>query len=169
MSFFDNRPQILIMAAVLVILAIGGWWLYDRYRIAPEPELASLPLLDLDGQPIDLASLAGKAVVVNFWQTWCPPCRQEMPDLDAARAALEPEGFVVVLVSDEPAALIRDFQAKRPSGLMHLRTESLAALGVHTYPTTLLYNRQGAVVYKKVGVEKWSSPAMLTRFRDLVK
>jgi len=168
MSFISNQTQTLIFAGILLIVAIGGWWLYDRYRIAPEPELAALPLMDLDGQPIDPSSLAGKAVVVNFWQTWCPPCRQEMPDLDAGRAALEPEGFIFVLVSDEPAALIRDFQSKRPNGLTYLRTESLAELGVYTYPTTLLYNRDGVVVYKKVGVEKWSSPAMLTRFRRLV-
>lgn len=165
---FKSRAQMLIIAALVAIGAGAGWWLYDRYRIAPEPALAELPLTDLDGQTIDPASLAGKAVLVNFWQTWCPPCRQEMPDLDAARAALEPEGFVVVLVSDEPAALLRDFQNKRPNGLRYLRTESLANLDVHTYPTTLLYNRQGTVVYKKVGVENWSSPDMLNRFRKLV-
>jgi thiol-disulfide isomerase/thioredoxin len=169
MPAFANRNMLFFAVLAVLIAAVAGWWLYDRYRIAPEPELASLPLTDLDGQPIDPASLAGKAVVVNFWQTWCPPCRQEMPDLDAARKALEPEGFVFVLVSDEPAALIRDFQQKKPNGLTYWRTESLAALDVHTYPTTLLYDRNGAVVYKKVGVEPWASTAMLNRFRELVQ
>lgn len=51
----------------------------------------------------------GKAVLVNFWATWCPPCRKEMPDLDALYGRFKAQGFVILAISDEPAEKVRPF------------------------------------------------------------
>ncbi len=167
--FFQKLPFSLLTGVLVILALIAGWWYYDRYRIAPEPALASLPLTDLEGHALNPDQWAGKPVLINFWQTWCGPCRQEIPDLEAAKTALEAEGFVFAMVSDEPAALLGEFRNQFPGSLPLWRTASLKDIGVFTFPTTLLFNRQGEVVYKKVGMAEWSSPEMLNRFRELVR
>lgn len=69
-------------------------------------------LSDLSGNPVSLSSLAGKGVVLNFWATWCPPCRREMPLLDAIQTEYGPQGLAVVGVDlDEPTEVVASFLA----------------------------------------------------------
>jgi thiol-disulfide isomerase/thioredoxin len=69
-----------------------------------------LELADLDGKPWKLGAHAGKVVVLNFWATWCEPCRVEMPSLDAMALKLKPKGLVVCAINyKEPAETIRQF------------------------------------------------------------
>ena len=76
----------------------------DRTR-----ERADFTLTDLAGKPWTLKSLSGKVVLVNFWATWCPPCRKEMPDLDALYEKLKGRGLVILAISDEEEAKVRPF------------------------------------------------------------
>src|SRR5579863_7939310 len=64
----------------------------------PAPALVAQ---ELNGQTFDLAAQRGKVVIVNFWATWCPPCRKEMPDLQALYDKYKDQGFVVLSISDE--------------------------------------------------------------------
>src|ERR1700724_3401066 len=73
----------------------------DRKREHPE-----FTLKDLSGKTWAVADLQGKVVLVNFWATWCPPCRKEMPDLDALYSKFKDQGFVVLAISDEEAAKV---------------------------------------------------------------
>jgi len=70
---------------------------------------ADFTLTDLQGKPWHLQDLRGKVVLVNFWATWCPPCRKEMPDLDALYNKFKDQGFVVLAISDEEAAKVSPF------------------------------------------------------------
>ncbi|HEX8984615.1 MAG TPA: TlpA disulfide reductase family protein, partial [Bryobacteraceae bacterium] len=76
----------------------------DRRRAS-----ADFALQDLQGKEWKLSSLRGKVVLVNFWATWCPPCREEMPDLGRLYARFAPKGFVVLAISDEEAVKVAKF------------------------------------------------------------
>ena len=67
----------------------------------------------IDGQSLSSETLRGKVVIVNFWATWCPPCRKEMPDLDALYQKYKDQGFVVLSISDEEAAKVSPFITER--------------------------------------------------------
>ncbi len=73
---------------------------------------ADFALTDLNGMKWNLRALAGKVVLVNFWATWCPPCRKELPDLSALYQRFRPRGLVILAISDEDAAKVAPFVAK---------------------------------------------------------
>src|SRR5579863_3140962 len=73
---------------------------------------ADFTLTDLSGEKWELRALAGKVVLVNFWATWCPPCRKEMPDLDAIYGELSDKGLVILAISDEERGKVAAFVAE---------------------------------------------------------
>lgn len=74
---------------------------------------ADFTLGDLQGKSWNLKNLRGKVVLVNFWATWCPPCRKEMPDLESLYLKFKDQGFVVLAISDESAVKVNKFLAAR--------------------------------------------------------
>ncbi len=78
---------------------------------------ADFTLTDLKGKTWSLKSLQGKVVLVNFWATWCPPCRKEMPDLESLYRQFEKQGLVILAISDEDGGKVKPFIAEQ--GVTH--------------------------------------------------
>jgi thiol-disulfide isomerase/thioredoxin len=74
---------------------------------------ADFTLTDLNGKIWTLKELRGKVVVVNFWATWCPPCRKEMPDLETLYKQFKDQGLVILAISDEDGSKVRPFVAEQ--------------------------------------------------------
>ncbi|WKD86926.1 Thiol-disulfide oxidoreductase ResA [Polaribacter huanghezhanensis] len=125
-------------------------------------------LVDLKGEPFDVSTLEGKKVLVNYWATWCAPCKKEMPDLLAAQKILSKENYVFLLISDESKEQIQDFKNKFKYDFTFLRSsESLSNIGIYAMPTTFVFNEKGKKVKEIIGATEWNSEEMITQLKEL--
>jgi peroxiredoxin len=114
---------------------------------------ADFTLADLQGKEWHLQDLRGKVVLVNFWATWCPPCRKEMPDLDALYNKFKDRGFVVLAISDEEAAKVSPFIAERKIRypvLLDPGRKVNDAFIVEGIPKSFVYDRGGKMVAQSI-------------------
>lgn len=113
-------------------------------------------LQGLDGTEIDFARFAGKAVFLNFWETWCMPCRLEMPKIENLYNACR-ESVEFVLVSPEDLSLIRRFADSTHTALplYRLNSELPAVFRGTGVPRTFILNEEGAVVFSEFRSARW--------------
>ena len=114
---------------------------------------ADFALPDLAGKTWRLKELKGQVVLVNFWATWCPPCRKEMPDLDDLYRKLHKKGLVVLALSDEPREKVVPFARESRYGFPFLLdTDATAArrFRVEGIPKTFLFDRDGKLVAQAI-------------------
>jgi thiol-disulfide isomerase/thioredoxin len=129
----------------------------------PEPlPTPGVTLKDLDGQPITLRDLRGKVVFLNFWATWCVPCRQEMPAIERLYQAYRDRGLAVLAVNfkEGPAAVrsfMRDLDLSYPAALDGDGAGS-RSFGVRGLPVTYLLDREGRILWKAIGSREWDGP-----------
>ncbi len=130
------------------------------------------PFLTADGTETSFAAWRGKVLIVNFWATWCPPCREEMPSLDRLRAEIAGDDIDVIAINVERRGLKKAARFFEEEGLTSLEIhsdESSAlprAVGVLGYPVTIILDREGREVARMQGDAEWDAPeakAMLAR------
>ncbi len=130
--------------------------------------------LTLDGQPTRLSSLRGKVVLLNFWASWCQPCIEEAPSLNALQQRIAPLGGTVlgvnVGVDDEEAAyenFLTTYRINFPT--YRDATKQLAAsYGTTAYPETYVIDRKGRLDRKIVGPQDWTSPEIVAYLDSLL-
>lgn len=110
---------------------------------------ADFTLTDLQGKTWTLQALHGKVVLVNFWATWCQPCRKEMPDLDALYQRFKDQGFVILGISDEDAPKVKQLLAERSVAypiLLDPGRKVNELFRIDGIPKSFLYDRDGKMV-----------------------
>ena len=141
---------------------------------APRPA-PTLRLKDLGGTAHDLAQLKGRVVLVNFWATWCPPCRREMPSMERLSQALKGEAFSVLAVDvGENGDTIDAFASQLDTApsfpiLLDTRSRVMQAWKVAGLPTTFLIDRQGRIVASAIGGREFDHPRWSRRSVDCLK
>jgi thiol-disulfide isomerase/thioredoxin len=138
---------------------------------APQP-LAEITFDDGNGRARTLADFKGRTVLLNIWATWCVPCREEMPTLDALEAALGGPGFEVVALSLDRAGpeVVRRFYAEIGIQQLDLYIDaSMQAsfdLGAPGLPTTLLIDTEGRELGRLIGPAEWDTPEMVAFLKN---
>lgn len=110
---------------------------------------ANFTLTDMSGKSWTLHDLRGKVVLVNFWATWCPPCRSEMPDLEALYKEFKNKGFVVLAISDEDADKVKPYIAQYRYTypiLLDAGRKVHEAFNIEGIPKSFVYDREGKLV-----------------------
>lgn len=159
---------VLILVRGAPVAAAGG--ALERWAGGATPPLA---LKSLAGAEVDLGRLRGKVVLINFWATWCEPCREEMPAMDGLRERFADEPFVILAVNvDEPEQRIRRFLERMPLGFDILLDPGLRATkawGARVLPATYLVDRQGRVRLAARGELDWSDDRNVGAIRALLR
>ena len=121
--------------------------------------------VDLKGDVWSLSKLKGQVVFLNFWATWCPPCREEMPSMERLYAKLPKEKFEMIALfnKDDPAA-VKNFVAKLGITFPILSDEYNFAgtkYGLTGLPETFIIDKQGVIQEKYIGSVEWDSPEIV--------
>ncbi len=146
-------------ALLLVILFVVFFNQAGNQNVVPPRvgvPLSDFALVDIHGQKVQLSDYSGQVVLVNSWATWCPPCKAEMPDLNAYYQAHQEQGFVILAInagdSTEAAA---DFAQSRNLTfpiLLDPDLQLLEGFGIHSFPTSILVGRDGTVKNIHIGM-----------------
>ena len=124
-----------------------------------------LALRDLEGRAHDLAAYKGKVVLINFWATWCEPCRQEMPSIQRLRDKLGPKAFSVLAVNvDEPDARVRRFIKETGLDLTVLMDPGktvTSSWSVRYLPVSFIVGADGRIRYRVVGDIDWGNETVV--------
>lgn len=129
-------------------------------------------LKDLSGQEQNLSSYAGKLVFLNFWATWCGPCRTEIPSMEELYLELQNQGFVIVaLNSQETDEQVADFVENVGMSfpvLLDTGGRVGAAYSIRAIPTTYIIDPQGYILGRMVGTRDWYTPEIISLVGDLL-
>jgi thiol-disulfide isomerase/thioredoxin len=169
-----NAMRALLGAAVFAALvsASGSGWAGGELKPWSGGATPPLSLRDPQGKEHKLADYRGQVVVINFWATWCDPCRAEMPSMQRLQDKLAGKPFAVLAIDyGEGAPRINDFLKQVPvrfTVLMDRDTSAATAWKVKVLPTTLVLDPEQRIRYSVVGDLEWDSPAVEGAIRKLL-
>ena len=158
--------------AILAILAVPLHAVPAELKAVSAPPTAAIELKDLSGRIHRLSDYRGQVVLVNFWATWCEPCRDEMPSIAKLRNRLADRPFSVRAVNvDEPEARIEKFLTAMPLNfpvLLDQGRKVTKSWQVRVLPASFVIGPEGRVRYTATGDLDWSAPAVAERIAKLL-
>jgi len=141
------------------------------HEVPERPAAPDFSIEDMDGVVHTLSAYRGKVVILNFWATWCPPCREEMPAMERAWQMLRREDIVMLAVNvGEDEDSIFEFTASYPVEFPLLLDRESAVIRdwpVRGLLTTFVIDPQGKIVYRAIGGRDWDAPGVLQKIRAL--
>jgi len=128
---------------------------------------------DLDGKDVSLSSLKGSVVLVNFWATWCPPCKEEIPSMIRLNQAMAGKAFRMLAISidEDGKEAVENFFKGSKELPVYLDTDAKTAqlYGTTGVPETFIVDKQGVIQKKIVGGMDWSAPEVIAYMDELLK
>lgn len=130
-------------------------------RVSPPVEAPDFTLKNLEGSEVSLKDFEGKVVFLNFWASWCGPCREEMPSMERLWQRFKEEDFVILAVDlresrDEVVSFMNEYGLTFPV-LLDSKGEVGSMFGVRAIPTTYLLDSEGKIVGGAIGARNWES------------
>lgn len=164
------KPAFLFLFCLLLVSAP----LHAARLLSPVDEKPAAPdftLNDSNGNPVSLADFRGRVLVINFWATWCPSCRKEMPSLDRAANWLKKydAALIAINVGEKPKQVNR-YLAEEPVGfpiLLDPEMKVATEWDAMRLPVTYVIDPEGRIVYRALGSREWDAPELLVPIRAL--
>jgi thiol-disulfide isomerase/thioredoxin len=126
----------------------------------------------LDGDMVKLSDFRGSLVLLNFWATWCPPCKAEIPSLESLYGRLKSKGLKVLSVDlGEEKSTVQDFVTKNKmetTVLLDTKAEVGIAYGTQSIPVTYIIARDGSILGRTIGSRDWTSSEVSTLLENLL-
>ena len=148
--------------------------LYAAESLTPVPSKPPAPafaLPDMDGEVFKLSDYRGQPVIVNFWATWCPPCREELPSMNRAWQKVKDEGIAMIAINvGEDEDTIFSFMGDYPIDfqmLMDISGNTIKQWPIKGLPTTFVLDPQGRLYYRAIGGREWDADHLLDMVRAL--
>jgi peroxiredoxin len=177
MRFLKNCRWLLALFTTLLLVACeqGGQppSAGSGARAAVGSPAPDFTLTDLQGQKVTLSQFRGKVILVNFWATWCPPCREEMPSMEELFRRFQDQGLVMLAVNieeDGERTVPRFLQGKDYSFpiLLDPGTTAQNLYQVFRFPETFVIDRNGTIVDRVIGGRDWMSGTLVKRINFLL-
>ncbi len=151
------------LCSLMLLLMIGPVWAMGekpKTRATPVTDKAAydFTLKDLQGKTVKLSDQKGKVVFLNFWASWCPPCREEMPSIERLHRRLDGKDFIILAVSLDQGDIHQFVKEGKYSFRILLDPEGRVGreYGVTGIPTTFIIDKKGIIRQKAVGSRDWS-------------
>jgi peroxiredoxin len=174
----NYRGTILVMVAVSALVVLFLLRQNNSYlKFSPLETGRPAPnftLPGLDGKIVRLSDHKGHVVLVNIWATWCPPCVDEMPSMEALYQELKDENFEILAISidatgtETVARFMKKFNLSFPA-LMDPGGTIKSVYQTTGVPESFIISKQGILVEKIIGPRNWADPEVVRYFRDLIK
>ena len=155
--------------ALLILFSVSA-----KAQVKEGENAPNFTLKNLDGKEISLNQFRGKHVLINFWATWCGPCKIEMPSLEALYERFKDKNFVLLAISNDMfgANIVKPFVKAHNINfpvLLDQRLKVSNAFGVVSLPTTFMIDPQGKIIGALFGAEDWATPSNILYFENLLK
>jgi len=141
-------------------------------KVPPAEDPVRINLKDMNGNNISLSDFKGKIVFLNFWTTWCPTCRIEMPSMEKLHQKLKNEDFAMVTINlQESASQVKAFFKEFKltfTALLDSTGEVGASFGIRAIPTTYIIDKTGRIIGLVSGPREWDSKAAIALFENLM-
>jgi peroxiredoxin len=174
------------LVIVVALLVLAGGSLYMGFAGSSRPTYEPVQMVQLGdaapdfqledtrGNKISLADLRGKVVLVNFWATWCPPCRAEMPSMEKLNQLMAGEEFVLLAINVEAdgRGSVPAFLEKSPHTFSVLYDDQGVVqklYGVYKFPESFVIRKDGVIDDRVIGAIDWAHPETVAYFKELAK
>lgn len=153
----------------IAILAIFGMYFYNKYNVAPSIDISKLTVVDENDVKFDIASLKGKKVILSFYASWCPPCREELETLAKIKDQ-KLANYEILAITDESLEKLAEFKNRTQYPFTFLvLTKVFSDIGINSIPTTYLLNSKGEIVYNNVGYIDWEDESTFQHLTSLME
>lgn len=171
------RKRSLLCISLMLCLALTACKSKEGEEGVAVPEkgetAVDVTIRDLQGKEVTLSQFKGKVVMLNFWATWCPPCREEMPSMDALYQKFKGKDLVILAASiDEDPKTVSEFMKKNNYIMPAYHDPEKKAgsvYGITGVPETFIIGKSGMIEEKIIGPVDWMKPDVIQFLEDLLK
>jgi thiol-disulfide isomerase/thioredoxin len=175
-----RRSLFLIVAGLLLLPASYTFAGTSRPDVQPSSGVKvgsvapDVSLKTLDGKTVSLSQYRGRVVMLNFWATWCPPCRAEMPSMERLNKAMNGLDFVMLAVNveEDGAQVVTTFLQSNPHSfpvLLDSNAMAQNAYEVFRFPETFIINKDGVILNHILGAREWDETTTIDYLKFLAK